>query len=65
MRISQMCVGAMFTLCIVILTGLLGLFIGKMYGETGDSCMSYSWLFSSFGFGICLTIVLYTYGLIN
>lgn len=65
MRISQMCVGAMFTLCIMILTGLLGLFIGKMNGETGDSWLGYSWLFSSFGFGICLTIALYAYGLIN
>lgn len=34
MRISQMCVGAMFTLCIMILTCLLGSFIGKMNGET-------------------------------
>lgn len=65
MRISQMCVGAMFTLCIMILTGLLGLLIGKMNGEIGESWMSYSWLFSSFGFGICLTIILYIYGLIN
>lgn len=65
MRISQMCVGAMFTLCIMILTGLLGLFIGKMNGETGEWWLGYSWVFSSVGFGICLTIVLYAYGFIN
>ena len=51
MSISQMCVGAMFMLCIIILTGLLGLFIGKMNGETGEWWLGYSWLFSSVGFG--------------
>ena len=65
MEVSKICVATVITLCIMISTGLFGLLVGKINGDSDNDWLVYPWMLTSLGFGICLTIVLYTYGIIT
>lgn len=65
MEVSNICVATVITLCIMISTGLFGLLVGKINGDSDNDWLVYPWMLTSLGFGICLTIVLYTYGIIT
>lgn len=65
MEVSKMCVATVITLGIMILTILFGFLVGKINGDTDNEWLLYPWMLTSLGFGICLTIVLYTYGIIT
>lgn len=65
MNVSEICVGVVITIIVVVLTGMFGLIIGEINGDCDNDWMIYPWMLTAFGFGVCLTIVLYTYGFIQ
>ena len=61
MGFIEFCVGFVIILLIMIVTGLTG-WITSM--NDADS-IGFSWIVSSIGFGICLTVLLYQNGIIK
>ena len=62
---SEVCVGVVILMAIIVVTFLIGGFLSWL---TDDDFMEFgiwlSWLFSSVGFAICLTILLIDRGVI-
>jgi predicted permease len=61
MTFTQVCVGMVICLGLLFITGLFGKLISW---TTDDESMWFfiSWFFSTIGFAVCLTIVLYIKG---
>lgn len=64
MRIEQLCVG--FVICILVgaASALFSFLFQFMTDEDYEFAFVMAWLITSIGFGICLTYILYTKGLI-
>ena len=64
MTFTSFCVGAIITFGILFATGFFGLIGASMHEEPDDSYFL-SWMTSTIGFGVCLTILLYQNGILN
>lgn len=65
MNVSEICVGVVITIIIMILTGGFGFIISEIDEDSDIDWVIYPWILTALGFGVCLTIVLYTYGFIH
>ena len=63
MTFTVFCVGFVICLGLFIVTGLIGWFMSV--SSDGDGIAIGGWIFSTFGFAICLTILLYQNGIIK
>ncbi len=61
---TQICVGIVLIILICIATFIIGNVI-EWLNESEGLVNFFSWLISSIGFGICLTIILYQNGIIR
>ena len=66
MDFVQFCVGVVITILVFLITLLLSLVTTGISNFTKDENIYFGgWLFSTFGFGICLTVLLYQNGIIK
>lgn len=61
MTFSYFAIGFLITIIVSVVTGVVGLILGI---DDVDKVLG-AWIFSSIGFGICLTILLIQNGIIN
>lgn len=64
MTFASICVGAVITVLILVLTFLYGLLV-KWASGSKEELSLLPWVVSSIGFGVCLTILLYQNGIIS
>lgn len=59
----KFCVGAVICVILFIITGLIGW--ASSISSNGDDFAFGGWMFSTIGFAVCLTILLYQNGIIK
>lgn len=68
MGFVHICVGFVITLAIMVVTFLFCMFVAWANSDNGGTDLNeavfFAWFFSSVGFGICLTILLFQNGVI-
>ena len=64
MIIQEICVGIVMVLVCTLITFLVGQFIVFTTDEDEDDEIEISWIFSCIALGICLTIALYSNGVL-
>ena len=63
MEFAQLCVGIVITVGLALVSGGAGCL--STIGSNDDTWVVVSWMISTIGFGICLTILLFQNGLIS
>ncbi len=68
MGFVHICVGLVITLAIMVVTFLFCMLMARINSGSGgtdpNEAVFFAWFFSSVGFGICLTILLFQNGVI-